>query len=699
MSVIGAQPMSDPDMLSDQPIPMAEPMAMSRKEMEEIIQKVTTWQSQIQASRSLIEAGWNLNLSMYLGRQNMVPNQVLGINQLVNTRRPYWMGRAVYNYIRPLMRTELSKLTSQKPTAVVVPGSSDDADVFAAEAATNVWESMYQTYHIDAIIRQAAWWMTITGTGFIKNLWDPTAVDKISDQMGDLKVTAENPYHIFVPDLRCESIEEQPYLIHMTYRPVEEVRSTFSNVAGFDPSKVVADSKATDDPLSAVALGITSDNNRLIDTVAVYECWVRPGYEKKWPNGAFITVASGQLIQYMEGWPYEHGEYPFSKISGIPSGKFYADSTIVDLIPIQREINRTRNQIVEAKNRMAKPQLLAAKGSIDATKITSEPGQVIYYKVGLPKPEPLPLQGLPSYVMDELSRLYTDLENISGQHEVSRGQVPTGVTAGTAIAFLSEQDDAKLVPQVRSLEAAIEKTAHQLLSLANQYWDTDRIIKVVGRDGSFNSQIFKGSDLRGNTDVRVEAGSAMAGSKAGRQAFIMDLMKMQFVPPDIGLEMLELGNVNAMYERVKVDERQAQRENLKMIALPEQFTAEYLDNRGAWETMGGMDPETGTELLPPMMPVPINSFDDHGKHIDAHNRFRKSQSYEQLDDQHKAVIDQHVMAHVMALMGGDPATAAGSTQPLPDSPTQTQADPYTADPAGGVNNTPADQVTGSQPPQ
>jgi hypothetical protein len=350
---------------------------------------------------------------------------------------------------------------------------------------------------------------------------------------------------------------------------------------------------------------------------------------------------------------------------------------------------------------MAKPQLLAAKGSIDATKITSEPGQVLYYKVGLPKPEPLPLQNLPPYVMDELGRLYTDLENISGQHEVSRGQVPTGVTAGTAIAFLSEQDDAKLVPQVRSLEAAIEKMAHQMLSLANQYWQTDRIIKVVGRDGSFNSQIFKGSDLRGNTDVRVEAGSAMAGSKAGRQAFIMDLMKMQFVPPDIGLEMLELGNVNALYERVKVDERQAQRENLKMIALPEEITAEYLDNRGAWETMGGMDPATSEQIMPPMLPIPTNSFDDHGKHIDAHNRFRKSQSYEQLDDAHKAVIDQHVMSHVMALMGGDPATAVGSTQPLPDSPTGTQADPYTADPAGGVNNAPAEQsaVEGSQPTQ
>ena len=79
--------------------------------------------------------------------------------------------------------------------------------------------------------------------------------------------------------------------------------------------------------------------------------------------------------------------------------------------------------------------------------------------------------------------------------------------------------------------------------------------------------------------------------------------------------------------------------------------------------------------MPPQPPFPINDFDDHGKHVDAHNRFRKSQSYEQLDPVQKAIIDEHVNAHVNALMGGMPSTMAGSTMPSQDSPTGPMQDP------------------------
>jgi hypothetical protein len=317
------------------------------------------------------------------------------------------------------------------------------------------------------------------------------------------------------------------------------------------------------------------------------------------------------------------------------------------------------------------------------------------------------MQPLPNYVLDEVERLYRDFEDISGQHEISKGTPPAGVTAATAISFLSEQDDAKLTPQVRELEVAIETLGHQSLSLVCQYWDTPRVVKTVGTDNSFSAVVFKGSDLQGNTDVRVEAGSALSNSKAARQAFIMDLMKMQFIPVEIGLELLEMGNVASLYERVKLDERQADRENLKMTTFPEEMAAQYVDVRGAYETIGGVDPETGEAVMPPQPPFPVNDFDDHGKHIDAHNRFRKSQSYEQLSDTQKLIIDEHVNAHVMALVGGDPASQVGSTQPQPDSPTaqmesevSAAPDPEAegAAPPDNYSGPEQDSVTGSQVP-
>lgn len=688
MSVIPSEP--------PVPNPVAySPVAMSYKDQQDLVATVLDWKKKIKNGRVKLENQWNLNLAFFAGKQNVTTIAGAGgLNRLTVGKSPYWRSRKVFNHIRPLMRTELSKLTSQKPTAVVVPNSQDDDDVFAAEAAQAVYEGIYQGKKLDREIRRAMFWTVITGTGFLKVLWDPMAVDVASDQLGDLKITPEMPYNVYVPDFRCETLEEQPYVIHSQTFPVEKVRAMLSNVNGFDASKIVADSKSTEDPLATVWLELESNKTEFEDTVEVLEVWIKPGTDRRWENGAMMTIASGQLIQYVEGWPYQHGMYPFIKFSGIPNGKFYADSTIVDLIPVQQEYNRTRNQIIEAKNTMAKPQLIAPQGSVDASKITTEPGQVIFYKPGLNPPEPLPLQPLPSYVMDEVERLYRDFEDISGQHEISKGSPPAGVTAATAISFLSEQDDAKLTPQVRELETGIEVMGHQILSLVSQFWETPRVVKQVGADSSFNAAVFKGSDLRGNTDLRVEAGSALAGSKAARQAFIMDNMKMGFIPVDIGLELLEMGNIASLYERVKVDERQAQRENLRMSTLDVNVASKYIDNRAAWETMGGVDSATGQTIMPPKPPYPVNDFDDHGKHIDAHNRFRKSQAYEQLPDTLKAVIDEHVNAHVAALMQGMPETMAGSTQPTPDTPTEQMQSPNGANYSGPQS----DSVTGSQQP-
>ena len=39
------------------------------------------------------------------------------------------------------------------------------------------------------------------------------------------------------------------------------------------------------------------------------------------------------------------------------------------------------------------------------------------------------------------------------------------------------------------------------------------------------------------------------------------------------------------------------------------------------------------------------TFDNHEVHIQAHNDFRKTQQYEQLDDMERETVDMHVQAH------------------------------------------------------
>lgn len=645
--------------------------------------KVAAWindcYTKAKNARSKIEYRWYTNMAFYDGRQYITPvrNPQAGVPYKFTTPpAPPWRVRAVFNRIRPIIRREMSRLTSQKPTAYVVPASSDDADTMAAQAAEAVWESLYRDLRVQEKLRDAVFWTTITGTGFLKMWWDENEIDAVSNVKGKICISYEDPFHIYVPSLRIRDIEDQPWVMHAKVMSVEEAQYAYQDALG--DYKLTANCVSEDDILNSAYLDLAgSKGQQENDGVLILEMWVKPGKDKRLPDGGMITLVGDRVVQYVDSWPYLSPKYPFSKIDHIPNGQFYARSVIDDLISIQKEYNRTRSQIIEAKNRMAKPQLMAAKGSVDASKITTEPGQVIEYIPGFAPPQPLPLQGLPAYVLQEVDRLNMDFDDISGQHEVSRGQVPPGVTAATAISYLQEQDDTKLSYTTNSVEDAIEKLAFNALNLVQQYWTTPRTIRTTGSSQSFNALLLRGADIRGNTDVHVEAGSALPQSKAARQAFIMDLMKMNFIPPDVGLKILEVGGTFDLYEDLEMDDRQIQRENIRMQEADPRLMDEYNAVSGMYDEMAqamgspdGMviDPSTGQPLDPPPLPVPVNTWDDHGKHIEQHNRYRKSQGFEALPQQTKDLFEAHVRSHVAALMqstmpGGDPTALMNSSVP------------------------------------
>ena len=635
---------------------------------------VKSQHDKIKSNRSQLERQWYLNMAMYAGRQNVVAQSLNAgggqVTRLVTPKAPYWRVRMVVNKVRPTIRTELAKLTASKPNASVIPASSDDDDLFASYAGEQIWESFYQNKKANVILRRALFWTLLTGNGFIKDYWDQSIIDTESQTQGDIQIEPVTPFHIFVPSFVEEEIENQPFAIHAMTKTVDWVALRFEK--GLNGKDIKPDTVDAGSILNNAFLNLIGAKQNVADMVLCYELWAKPGELKEFPNGVMLTLVGDQIVQAFEGFPYQHGDYPFTKFEHIPTGKFYAESVITDLIPIQREYNRTRSQIIEAKNRMAKPQLLAPAGSINVAKITTEPGQVIEYKLGYNPPTPLPLQALPSYVLQELDRSQIDWDDISRQHEVTRGQVPPGVTAATAISFLQEQDDTALSHTVDSIERGMEKIAKHVLSYAVQFWDVPRMIKTVGSDGSFDTLMLKGSALRGNTDIRMEAGSGLPTSKAAKQAFILDLMKMGFIDPNKGLEVMQIGGIQKIYDQIQVDTRQAQRENLRLKTVSPEIWAQHQEA----QMMNMMqvpdvnapqmpflpnDPSTvppeGSPVANTMQPgatlpalVPVNDWDNHAVHIDTHNKYRKSQQYELLPQEAKMAFEEHVQHHKAALM-------------------------------------------------
>lgn len=615
-------------------------------------------------NRARQEKIWYINLAFFRGRQNIAvinaPSSISASGfRLLTPPAPPWRVRLVINKVRSIIRREIAKCTAQKPSFVVAPATNEDEDFYAARAAGQILDSVYDDYGIAETNLSRQWWGSICGTSFIKCYWDKNKIAKEKgpvdpttgarqDIRGDLCIENLIPFFLFVPDLLEKDINCQPFVFHVYTKP----KSWLQNYYGKEViTRMTTKSANEGDLLEDAFFDVVGLRKPIEDHYRCMEIWIKPYGHPQFPRGGMVTIIGDQIVQIIEEFPYSHGEYPFIKFNHIQSGQFYGTSVIEDLIPLQREYNRTRSQIVEAKNLMAKPKLMGPKGSVDPTKITSEPGQFIPYEPGLGEVKPLPMQSLPPYVENEVQRIMSDMDDISGQHEISRGNTPSQVTAATAISYLQEQDDTMLAEIIHGIEYGMEQLGRHILCYVIDYWDMERMIKIAGKDESFDVTFLKGSALKGNKDVRVEAGSALPHSKAAKQAFLMDLFKMGVFAqnPAEFLKILDLRGIDKVLADYKIDMQQAQRENIKM-------------------SLG--------------IPVQVNDFDNHELHLEQHNRYSRTQEYEMLDPRNQALFIQHRQAHQQAMyvnmsfaqkaqnLMGQQQPSPGVQQQIPQGPPQ-----------------------------
>lgn len=619
-----------------------------------------------------LKADWNLNLSFYKGDQYVDKMD----NKVITIPAPKSKVRLVVNRIRPHVRTEVARLTSTEPTAEVIPASSETSDVEAARAGQSLLTSVFERLDIQRKLRSACWWASITGVGYIKVRWNKDAVETYADgtqAQGDFALSIPTPFHIRVPNLLQEDIEDQPWVFNVFAMPVEQVRAKYKDLL---PEKYTPTLISANEIMDETRLNIkTSSSNATADSCLAIEAWIKPGQCHLLPKGGLVTIVDDMIVGLSDqGIPYTHGQFPFIKIDNVQSGSYYATSAIEDIIPLQKELNKIRSLMMEARNKMANPGLMYRQGTLDARRFTNQVGQLVEIKGGGDYPQPIPLPTLPPIILEEHNQILSDIEDITGQHQVTRGATPTGVTAATAIELLQEQDNTYLSATSDSVEFALEKTASQLVQLFIQYADSYRQIKVVGKDKAISVQMLMGADLKTATDIRIERGSSLPVSKAARTAMFTDWMGRGILPYDIGLDLIDLPHMDKYYDIVKVDERQAERENLKMLALaPEELQTEREQAEiKKMEVMAqlmlsmGVPQEEITEESvqefaanePQAAGIAAqydrafhapNDFDNHEAHIEVHNRVRKSQDYENAHPAIKDEFDRHVAEHEQRL--------------------------------------------------
>lgn len=688
-----------------------------------LIEKWDTRLKSCQQARLQFEKQWHENMSFYFGRQWIVTATRSGGFAIVEQpKKQPWRVRNTTNKILPRIRIELTKLSKEEGQWFCLPQSTDESDRLAAMAGDAISDYILRTRYFNRKRLEATLWALLCGTGYIKNYYDPHKTD-IDGLPGKIDFEAVTAFHLLVPNLHVTDIEGQPYIAHVRTMNPEDVENCYGVTCDpdTDATNMILDSRFMS------AIGIKNAKSNDTKQCFVKEVYVKPCRDFEY--GAMFVYANNKVLyvyeaqapeeplvppavdnqqpslfdeqmetlevayeqkdavfgqdgpqdpvnapksiheggqNYNHEFPYRHGQFPFAKIDHIPTGMYYGESVIKTLIPLQKEYNRTRSVMLEWRNKAGKPQYSYVRGAFDPRKFTDEPGILLPIQMGFDPPTPIEQPPMPPNVGQELEITIRDMDESSNQGEIAKGQVPPGIEAASAIAYLSEENDSTLYHTVQSLENAVQVTGIQVLANVHDYWPEERIVRATSRNQYLEVREFKRQDLRPIMDFRVEPGSMAPRSLAAKQAFITELIKTGVISPDQGLRYLQMSETNKLYEDLMLDVRHVQRENVIMS----QGQALYKEDPNAQQ---GMDPMTG-QLLPPQMmqevqrdpvsgepildemgqpqmyQVTINPFDDHEIHISEHQKFQKTQEYELLDAQTKKIIQDHVDEHKMEML-------------------------------------------------
>ncbi len=572
-----------------------------------------------------------LNIAYYAGKQWIAYDQTN--KRLFEPPKEPHKVRLVANRIQPIVRTELAKLTKNKPIMGVIPASNEDDDIKSAKIAGKVCEWLEYELDLQTKDRENGLWGLTCGMGFIKPFWNIGKGDMIQDpddgtqlKLGDVDVDVVSTFELKW-DPSAKKWSEVKWICHEKPRDVDYVKEVYG--VEVEPEKGILNTNLYEGQLRNLNSNWTTTSYKPMENaVMVKEYWEKP--TKKYPKGRRVTIANDKVLLHEEDigfGPEDNTErelpfFPFIHIK-IP-GRVHGQAIIENLIPIQREYNKSRSQIIENKNLMANPIWLAEEGAF-VEDPTDMPGSIVEYHKGFNKPEMTQPTSIGADVYKNIEQCIEEFFFISGQQEVSHGSTPPGVKSGVAISFLQEQDDTKMGPSIANFIECKQNYMSYMLKMIRYKYDIPRTIKVVGQNKEVEVIEFMGSQLT-STDVRIQEGSMFQQSRAAKQEWIFNLIGSGVLNPvqdkQIILKMLELGTVDELYDEENLDINQAQKEQQR------------------WEKG---DPS----------PI-VRDFFNHTIHIMEHNKFRKTEAYEELHPELQMVIDQHVEEHLSYLIPQEP---------------------------------------------
>jgi hypothetical protein len=463
--------------------------------------------------------------------------------------------RNSYNVIRPLIQGKVSKAAQRTPSYQVLPSTTDQTRVSAAELAEKAARFGYIQWGIGAGRRLAAQYaIGHGGEAFGMPYFDPNvgpytpvpdpetgAVEMVGQ--GEIKFLVLGGNEVYW-EPGC-AFKESPYWVIERAVPVDEVK----DMPGFVGGKVTADAETSDVPSD-------KPTDQMVMLTQYFE---RPC--PRYPEGRYYCIANNRVVIPPARYPVIDtddrvvDEPVLHRLAWDEGDGSERDFGLTwQLIDSQRTVQDCLNKIIEWKNRALLPQMLARANTLK-TRRTDEPGAVLYFE-GTPedKPQWENVPEIPQSLFRVIDTVMQIMRLLASDDQSETQADLTNVAAKTMQQVLEESLNRwdGFRQEMAEWDSAIMR--HALLLCARHYSEP-RLLKIKGRDGWERIPDFQGAQLMSEVDVRVFPDSLVPQTRQGVQDQLtwINANFPGWLQPQDALAAIQEGSIERLVESYWLD--------------------------------------------------------------------------------------------------------------------------------------------------
>lgn len=554
--------------------------------------------------------------------------------------------QATANKIQPAIHNNISRIMKVPLTLEVLAQAADD---FAHQGAIT-GEGLLRQKGLDEDWEQhkeaLATALLLGGTAGIITNWD-TEAHRYSDDVttGDACIDVLS-IEDFVVEPGTLDAKRGRWWIRKQVLPPAAVQAQFKL-----PKEPKADA-SSGGPFNTKAAEFCSSVSKKEGT-QVLTYFERPNFLR--PEGAVAVAVGGKVVWGPEVWPF-----PFTDHLNLEVGvcivdpeRWTGETPVTQARSPQRQLNQLWTKIHETTHRTAGSKLLLDSRHAEMNnQLDDDPETPIVMAASTDAPVPKYLEPpkLAPHIIQELDLLENTIQDILGVHAISQGESPANIESGYGLSLLAEQDATPVGRLAKEIARMFAGAASNILKLYEDKVKDTR--KTIVQDGRMAKPVkWSGKDLAGQTRAIVPPDSVLPRSHAGMQKMAMEMLQMKPDWFNSFSQWAAFASVPGVEDMTKImddDIARAQYENYRM---------------GDGEVMEVFD------------------FDDHAKHIQQHNHFRKSPAYLMLSKDARDIFDTHVAAHqseaahetgkkvamqqMHPALGNTPMGGAGAPAPMP----------------------------------